>query len=161
MALSDRIAVMHQGRLQQCGPPREVYARPANRTVADFMGLVNLIPGRVTRAAGESGMVTVGGGQALGLALPPGAREGRAVQVAVRPESIRLAPLQDASAAAPPDALVAKVVEVTFLGNLTDCHVTLADGTRVRVQAEPGAVYEVGERVVVRLDARSCTVFED
>src|SRR5262249_27210063 len=42
MALSDRIAVMHQGRLQQCGPPREVYARPANRTVADFMGLVNL-----------------------------------------------------------------------------------------------------------------------
>ena len=49
LALSDRIAVMHQGELQQYGAPREVYTRPANRTVADFMGLVNLIPARVRR----------------------------------------------------------------------------------------------------------------
>ena len=50
LALSDRIAVMHPGELQQYGTPREVYTRPANRTVADFMGLVNLIPARVRRA---------------------------------------------------------------------------------------------------------------
>ena len=46
LALSDHIAVMHGGRLQQYGPPQEVYTRPANRTVADFMGLVNLLPAR-------------------------------------------------------------------------------------------------------------------
>jgi iron(III) transport system ATP-binding protein len=160
MALSDRIAVMHQGRLQQCGPPREVYARPANRTVADFMGLVNLLPGRVVRAAGAASAVTVGGA-ALVVALPDDAREGQAVQVAIRPENVRLAPLPDAATGTPPDAAPAKVVEVTFLGNLTDCHVMLDDGTRVRVQAEPGAVFDVGQRVLVRLDARACTVFHE
>jgi iron(III) transport system ATP-binding protein len=160
MALSDRIAVMHQGRLQQCGPPREVYARPANRTVADFMGLVNLLSGRIARVAGDDGAVTLGGAT-LGLALPPGAREGQAVQVAVRPENIRLAPFADAAGGPPTDAVPAKVVEVTFLGNLTDCHVTLDDGTRVRVQAEPGVVFDVGQRVLVRVDAPTCTVFVD
>jgi iron(III) transport system ATP-binding protein len=160
MALSDRIAVMHQGRLQQCGPPREVYARPANRTVADFMGLVNLLAGRVARAAGDQSTVTLGGAT-LPVALPPGARDGQAVQIAIRPESIRLTPFSDAAGAPPPDAVPAKVVEVTFLGNLTDCHVTLDDGTRVRVQAEPGAIFDVGQRVLVRLDARACTVFDD
>src|ERR687885_1096721 len=45
LALSDQIAVMHAGRLQQYGTPRDVYAQPANRLVADFMGLVNLVPG--------------------------------------------------------------------------------------------------------------------
>jgi iron(III) transport system ATP-binding protein len=160
MALSDRIAVMHQGRLQQCGPPREVYARPANRTVADFMGLVNLLSGRVARVAGDEGAVTLGGGT-LTLVLPPGSREGQAVQVAVRPENIRLAPFADAAGAPPADAVPAKVAEVTFLGNLTDCHVTLDDGTRVRVQAEPGAAFEVGQRVLVRVDAPTCTVFHE
>ena len=158
MALSDRIAVMHQGRLQQCGPPREVYARPANRTVADFMGLVNLLPGRV---AGGASAVTIGREYSLGIALPPGAREGQAVQIAIRPENIRLSPFSDAAGAPPPDAVPAKVVEVTFLGNLTDCHVTLDDGTRVRVQAEPGAIFDVGQRVLVRLDGRACTAFYD
>ena len=160
MALSDRIAVMHQGRLQQCGPPREVYARPTNRTVADFMGLVNLLPARVTRAAGDAGAVALGGAT-LEVALPPGLHEGDAVQIAVRPENVRLTPFPDAAAGAPGDAIPAKVAEVTFLGNLTDCHAVLDDGTRVRVQAEPGAGFDMGQRVLVRLDPRACTVFSD
>ena len=55
LALSDQIAVMHGGRLQQYGTPLEVYARPANRMVADFMGLVNLVPGTVRAVANGSG----------------------------------------------------------------------------------------------------------
>jgi hypothetical protein len=47
------------------------------------------------------------------------------------------------------------------VGRSNDCHVTLDDGARVRVQAEPGAMLDVGQRVVVRLDARACTVFYD
>ena len=47
LALSDHVAVMSGGRLQQYGTPFEVYAHPANRMVADFMGLVNLVPGKV------------------------------------------------------------------------------------------------------------------
>src|SRR5204863_5515952 len=57
LALSDMIAVMHGGRLQQYGTPLEVYARPANRVVADFMGLVNLLPGKVMTAQDGRGAV--------------------------------------------------------------------------------------------------------
>jgi iron(III) transport system ATP-binding protein len=160
MALSDRIAVMHEGRLQQCGPPREVYARPANRTVADFMGLVNLLAGRITHTAGDESVVTIRGADVSGVPLPPGARTGQMVQVAVRPECIRLVSVPE-TAGLTSDAVAGKVVEVTFLGNLTDCHVMLDDGTRLRVQTEPGAVFDVGQPVLVRLDGRACTAFSD
>jgi TOBE domain len=52
-----------------------------------------------------------------------------------------------------------KVADVTFLGNIVDCHVTLDDGTRVRVQVDPGRPLEVGQRVGVRFDGRQSTVF--
>src|SRR5690348_2431402 len=54
MALSDYVAVIHLGRLQQFGPPHEIYTRPVNRMVADFMGRVNLIPARVAQATNGS-----------------------------------------------------------------------------------------------------------
>jgi iron(III) transport system ATP-binding protein len=153
MALSDRIAVMHQGEVMQLGPPREVYTRPANKTVADFMGLVNLIPGRVVRAAGDDSLVAVGGGTPVGVALPPGAVAGQAVQVAVRPESLSLTALGASD-------LAGEVADVTFLGNLIDCHVTLDDGTRVRVQAGAGDALAVGQKVGVRFDRHATSVFE-
>ncbi len=70
LALSDQIAVMHGGMLQQFGTPQEVYARPANRIVADFMGLVNLLPGRIEAAANGEARVATPGGLSVTLALP-------------------------------------------------------------------------------------------
>ncbi len=159
MALSDRIAVMHQGEVMQYGAPREVYTRPANKTVADFMGLVNLIPGRVLRAAGDDSLVTVGGNHAIGLALPGGVAEGQAVQVAIRPESLRVAALATGPDPDTPVAVPGKVADVTFLGNVIDCHVTLDDGSRVRVQVDPTQTLEVGQRVGVRFDRQAASVF--
>jgi iron(III) transport system ATP-binding protein len=155
MALSDRIAVMHAGEIMQLGAPREVYSRPANKTVADFMGLVNLISGRVVRAAGDDSAVAVGGEHPITLALPPGVVAGQTVQVAIRPECLELTP----AAQAPAGAVPGKVADVTFLGNIVDCHVTLDDGTRVRVQVDPGRTLEVGQRVAVRFDRRQSSVF--
>ncbi len=159
MTLSDRVAVMHEGALRQYGPPREVYGRPADRTVADFVGRVNLIPGRVVRASGEVGLVAVGGGPPLALALPPGAAEGQAVQVAIRPESFELVGRPDALAPGPDAGLPGKVADVAFLGSALDCYVTLADGSRVRVQAHPAVTLEVGQPVALRFDGRAATVF--
>jgi iron(III) transport system ATP-binding protein len=159
MALSDRIAVMHQGELAQLGAPREVYTRPTTRTVADFMGLVNLVPARVVRAAGGDGLVAVGGDHRVGVSLPPRLADGQAVQLAVRPENVRLRPLA-AGAAVETGTVPGKVSDVTFLGNLTDCSVTLDDGTRVRVQADPAESLEVGQPVAVRFERQAATVFE-
>ena len=98
LALSDRIAVMHGGRLQQYGTPREIYGRPANRIVADFMGLVNLVPGKVLSASAGRGLVAVADGPLLDLPLPPGCAAGQAVELGIRPEDISLGAPEGAGA---------------------------------------------------------------
>jgi iron(III) transport system ATP-binding protein len=159
MALSDRIAVLHAGELLQYGPPREVYARPATRRVADFMGLVNILPGRILRSDGAEVLVALAGDCRLRVARAGAARAGEAVQVAVRPENVILE-------ARPPEAegdgvavLPATVTEITFLGSVTDCLLTLEDATRVRVQRPAIDGFFAGERVWVRFDSRHATVF--
>ena len=159
MALSDRIAVMHEGEIAQFGAPREVYTRPASKTVADFMGLVNLIPGRVVRAAGDASLIAVGGEYPIVAALPESAVSGQAVQVAIRPESLRLTSLVPVSTADAPGVVPGKVADVTFLGNIIDCHVALDDGTRIRIQIDSGQSLEVGQAVGVRFDSRLSSVF--
>jgi iron(III) transport system ATP-binding protein len=144
LALSDQIAVMHQGRLQQFGSPREVYARPANRVVADFMGLVNLLSGKVTAAD-----TVVAGPLTLRLSLPRDLRVGDSVDVAIRPEDIRLGG----------DGVPARVEEQSYLGNLSEYHVALADGTRLRVQTPAMAYYAVGIEVALAVDTAQCNVF--
>jgi iron(III) transport system ATP-binding protein len=156
MALSDRIAVMHAGEIMQVGAPRAVYARPVNKIVADFMGLVNLISGRVVRAGGDDGVVAVAGEHPISATLPPGVIAGQTVQVAIRPESLRLIP---SSATDGAGSVPGEVAEVTFLGNIVDCHVRLDDGTRVRIQVDPGQTPEVGQRVAIRFDSRQSSVF--
>jgi ABC-type Fe3+/spermidine/putrescine transport system ATPase subunit len=120
------------------------------------MGLVNLISARVVRTGDEDGLVAIGGEHRVSAAVPPGAVAGEMVQLAIRPESLRLVPTAsgDGSGSVP-----GEVAEVTFLGNLVDCHVTLGDGTRVRVQLDPGQTPEVGQRVAIRFDGRQSSVF--
>src|SRR5262249_32583691 len=89
LALSDMVAVIHGGRLQQYGTPIDVYARPANRIVADFMGLVNLVPGKIIAANNGVGTVEASALR-LDVTIPVDARPGDAIEVAIRPENIRL-----------------------------------------------------------------------
>src|SRR5262249_25665150 len=88
MTLGDRVAVLHNGHLQQCGPPRELYDRPANTFVAGFIGSPAM--NFVSVPLGENGSVSIGG---VDVPLPDGARADgrREVVVGVRPESLELA----------------------------------------------------------------------
>ena len=154
LALSDDIAVLHRGRLQQVGSPRDVYAKPANRIVADFMGLVNLLPARVLSVSSGAGIVGAGALR-LTLPLPRGASTGDAVDLAIRPEAILLLPL----GAAPDGAVPARIEEQTYLGNLSEYYVALADGTRLRVQTDAGIERRAGDAVLVVIDPERCYVF--
>ena len=147
LALSDHVAVIHGGRLQQYGTPQEVYARPANRVVADFMGLVNLVPAKVT----GPGTIEAAGGLTLQVALPDGIRPGDNVEVSIRPENIRL---NAAGNGAP-----ATISERTFLGNISEYYASLDSGPTLRVQTHPGQVFAVGDKVAVEIDATQCSVF--
>ena len=103
LSLSDRIAVMNDGRLQQYSEPWELYHAPLNRFVADFVGHANVLHGRVTDAGGGSATVALAapGGGALRCLDPVGrAREGATVGVLVRPEWFALGEEPEAPSAA-------------------------------------------------------------
>jgi iron(III) transport system ATP-binding protein len=153
LALSDQIAVMHQGRLQQFGTPFEVYSRPATRVVADFMGLVNILPGRLAEVSAGRGRVE-GPDLRLDLPVPDWARAGAAIEIAIRPENIQLQPASQGAGGA-----LATVTDRTFLGNLNEYHATLKSGQAMRVQTHPLQQFEIGDAVALAVDASQCSIF--
>ncbi len=113
LTMADRLAVLHEGVLRQCGTPREVWSRPGDRFVADFLGDANFVPGTLlaTVAAGAQGQVKspLGTWQATATtALPAGAT----VTLMLRPEALRI--LEPDSQAA--NAFDATLVDGLFLG---------------------------------------------
>jgi iron(III) transport system ATP-binding protein len=154
LALSDQIAVMHAGRVQQFGSPIEVYAHPANRMVADFMGLVNLLPGTVRTVHNGRSVIETAGSFALDIAAPEGLGPGERVEVSIRPENIRLkAPVGAA------EGPTAKIINHVFLGNISEYYAKLASGQVLRVQTQPHEQFNVGVEVTVEVDAARCSVF--
>jgi len=152
MALSDRIAVMHGGRLQQYGTPREIYERPANLFVADFMGSVNTVPGQLVDDGGAA-RVEIGAGHALVTTLHDGVRRaGGAVTVVIRPEAIRLCAAEPATGE---NVLRGVIAEATFLGNLVDYRIDVA-GVRLHAQSDHRTVFEAGDAVYLTIPAREC-----
>jgi iron(III) transport system ATP-binding protein len=148
MALSDRIAVFERGRVHQFAAPREVYERPADKVVADFMGLVNFVDATV-----EEGAVRLAGGVRLPMTVPAWARRGDRVWLAVRPEDVYLT----AGDRVAGGDLAGVVRERTYLGNLVDYQVE-ASGLTLRVQAHHAALFEVGAPVALRVDAERCAL---
>jgi iron(III) transport system ATP-binding protein len=151
LALSDLVAVIHGGRLQQYGPPREVYSRPVNRIVADFMGNVNLLPGEVGAVADGRAEIVIAGLLRIRAALPDGLGSGAKIDVAVRPESLVLTQAVDGAAPA-------EVTELTFLGNINEYLVRLG-GQSVRVQTQPKERFAVGDSVGLTVDAEAISIF--
>ncbi len=155
LALSDQIAVMHGGLLQQFGTPHEVYAKPANRIVADFMGLVNLLPGRIGSTASGRAHVVTAGGLHIDVAMPDGMAQGDEVEVAIRPENVTLA-TQEAGAAAVGQGTIR---ELTYLGNIAEYFVTLGPAEELRVQTHPTQQFAPGDKVAIAVDAQHCNLF--
>jgi iron(III) transport system ATP-binding protein len=153
LALSDRIAVMQLGKVQQFGTPLEVYTRPANRMVADFMGLVNLVPGKVREVRNGAGTIELAGDLSVEVSSLDGAAVGEGVDVSVRPENIRLR----APSAVP--AARAKITSHVFLGNISEYYAALPSGQVLRVQTHPLQQFDVGSDVALEIDAKSCSVF--
>ncbi len=152
LALSDEIAVIQQGVLQQHGSPRDIYTRPANRMVADFMGQVNFIAGNIKGLAGDLAHVSLFDGVEIGVPRPEGLAAGAAVDVAVRPENLVLTK-------PPARGIPAKVVDLVYLGNSVEYTVALPGEMRVRVHAHPSQVFASGDAVAVEFDPALCSVF--
>jgi putative spermidine/putrescine transport system ATP-binding protein len=136
LAMSDRIAVMNGGRVEQVGTPTEIYNQPTTRFVADFIGDTNIFRGERTTTSTIAPALDVGKG--LILALPPSEAQGTGVlSVALRPERIRLSPRADAATPAGSSAHGA-IENTNFLGGAVLYRVTLEGGHRLLVQ-QPNA----------------------
>jgi iron(III) transport system ATP-binding protein len=150
MALSDRIAVFHQGVLQQYGRPRDIYERPANLFVADFMGIVNRLPGEIVERRDGHVRVRVGDHVLAAIGPAAGGSSAREVTLAIRPESVRLGRTDG-----PGNRLDGSVVEATFLGSIVDYQIDIG-GLLLRVQADRHVVQEVGSKVQLTIPIEEC-----
>ena len=112
LSLSDRVAVMKDGRVLQVGAPKELYERPRTRFVADFVGTNNLVAGEVLERRDQELVVRTAIGQLR--AIPNGAVAGRCV-LAIRPENVALGPA--AGGATDGNVVRARVALVSYLGN--------------------------------------------
>jgi spermidine/putrescine ABC transporter ATP-binding subunit len=147
LGLSDRIAVMSQGRIEQLGSPREVYERPATRFVADFIGASTVLRGRAVAA----NRVALGAGPALEVRGRRPLAQGADVELVIRPERVRLA-------TGPGDnALEARVDGLVYQGAQTEVTARLDDGQRVLIfVTEPAPVpLAPGQRVYLHLPAEA------
>jgi ABC-type Fe3+/spermidine/putrescine transport system ATPase subunit len=143
LGLSDRIAVMSGGRIEQLGTPREIYERPATRFVADFIGASTVLRGRAL--AGDR--VSVAG--ATLHVKSGGLGDGAEVELAIRPERIRLV-------SGPGDnVLEARVQALVYQGAQTEVTAVLGDGQRVLVFVTEPAPMTLSPGVPVWLHLRA------
>jgi spermidine/putrescine transport system ATP-binding protein len=155
LAMSDRIAVMDEGEVQQCGPPEEIYEHPAKRFVAGFIGVSNLLPGTV-----EAGGVRLRSGGVCAVARPEGSADGESVFLSVRPEKIFLGEQLDADMFSIEGEIVGRV----YLGTTTQVVIEVAPDVRV-ISLEQNTTrsssedrWEVGSRIRLGWDPEHALV---
>jgi len=112
LSMSDRICIMREGRIVQIGSPRDLYDRPRNRYVADFVGKSNFFSGTVTEVTAEGAKLTAAGGHVFSGPMSDGVTTGAAATASLRPEQIVLARSGD--------GLAVTVINRIFLGEHTE-----------------------------------------
>jgi len=135
LTMSDRIAVMSHGQVEQLGTPEELYERPRTRFVADFIGTTNLLTGAVEAADATAGtaLVRLTGGDTCVVAGMDMAI-GRTVELSVRPESI-LIKASNGAAPAGPDPIRGSVEQVAYLGGNVQYQVRTNGGLAITALA--------------------------
>src|SRR5919202_1188310 len=118
LAMSDRIAVMNGGRVEQVGSPREIYEHPRTAFVADFIGLLNALELTIDELVGGYAITRFGEGERVVVPVGAGRRAGETVRVAVRPERVQIGPAADGGS-----RVDGTIAETVFLGMYTQLHV--------------------------------------
>ena len=155
LTMSDRIAVMSRGEIQQIGTPHEIYERPINRFVADFIGNSNFLEAEVTALDGSIARCDAGNGLALDAESVVKHTVGDKVTLAVRPEKITLGQ----------GDIKGVIREAVYLGTDTSYEVELGSGISLSVRDQIGiageAHFEVGETVGVDIPAAAVRMLVD
>jgi spermidine/putrescine transport system ATP-binding protein len=152
MTMSDRIAVMSKGKVQQMGTPVEIYERPANKFVADFIGDSNFFDGKIKSLSKDEAVVFIPeiNAEVSGLPVSQGLVNGEDVTVSIRPEKVLIA-----QRGMDQNTFKGKVTNTVYIG--TDTHVYVdMQGKKLKVfeqnrisRLDPGSFYTVGQEVTL------------
>ena len=150
LAMSDRIAVMNGGRVEQTGSPREIYEHPQTAFVADFIGSLNAFDLRIDELVGQNAVMRLGENERVVVPVDGGHHPGETLRAAVRPERVQIEPAGSALLDGG-SRLEGTVAEIVFLGMYTQFHVDTGAGRFVahRLADEALAPLQQGSRVAL------------
>ncbi len=144
LVMADRMAILKDGRLLQCGSPEEIYESPADRFVANFIGVMNFIDGEV----GPDGVFSAGGTRLAGVQGAPGVR----ASLATRPENIAVS--------ASGDGLSGTIADIAYHGLDRVLHVqTSASPTPLQVRVAGDSAFRSGQQVALAFNPAKCRLF--
>jgi spermidine/putrescine transport system ATP-binding protein len=160
LVMSDRIAVLRDGVIAQLGTPRDIFERPADRFVADFIGGCNFIDGTVIDPRNR---IRLASGEEWSIDLPENAMAGERVTIAVRPQKLMLA---DGDCGRAP-VLEATLRDVAYIGAAVRLMTVLRNGAEMIIEtserraASTGSGLDIGKALRVTLDPADVIVFRD
>jgi ABC-type Fe3+/spermidine/putrescine transport system ATPase subunit len=153
LAISDRVAVLRHGKVEQVDTPERIYRMPQTAFVAEFLGSTNIVRGIAKAFDGRDTRVEAAGTEftVRGEVAPPGAP----VLLSLRPEALRLGDGSDGP------LVQARLALREFLGPVQRLHATLPDGTQLRISALSGAAFDAfpGAPLVLAYDPAQITAF--
>lgn len=129
MAMADRIAIMDQGKVMQVATPAEIYEAPVSRFVADFVGSINLLEGKLVELNSSGGRIQDVSGTEFHISDRRGAQVGQTVWLAVRPEKVRVTRNRPSDVR---NALQGEIWDIAYLGDMTIYNVKLGDGRLIK-----------------------------
>lgn len=152
LALSQRIAVMNLGRIEQIGDPSTIYGTPANRFIADFIGKINLIEAQVQQISDTEMTVAMGELGSSVLPLKKDIKAGNQGAIALRPEQIQVHALSERAKI--PHAHMGKVRDFLYVGDVTTYVIELESGIQIEAllaNSSPGRArfFEVDDPVII------------
>jgi multiple sugar transport system ATP-binding protein len=154
MTLADRIVVMNDRCIQQVGPPMEIYSRPANLFVAQFVGspAMTLLPATLVEDDSEFAVLTLGDGSVVKTRVPRSVLpKGGELRIGIRPEAVRV----DSNGGSK-----AKVDLVERLGERTLVYARLADGQAITAEDSGDSAVKIGHEVSLSIDGAAAHVFD-
>jgi spermidine/putrescine transport system ATP-binding protein len=156
LAMSDRIAVMNGGRVEQIGSPREIYESPKTAFVADFIGSLNALDVRVDELVGGFALMRVGNTERLVVPVQDGVQPGDAIRIAVRPERVQIG----SNASGGGSRLEGTIEEIVYLGMYVQFHVRTRVGlvASYRLADESLGPLEEGAHVTLWWEADQTSV---
>jgi spermidine/putrescine transport system ATP-binding protein len=134
LTMSDRLAVMRDGKIEQLGPPRELYEQPATRFVAGFIGTSNIVHGVVEAVTSDGAVLRTGADESVVVPLRATASVGQTIAATVRPEKMTMTIERPTSGC----LLRARIREVVYLGTSTNYNVATELGELVVYQLNAG-----------------------